>query len=262
MKRASRGPRASSGLAEWEEVTAMKTSRYALAGVLAVALPAMASAQPVTGLYLGAGMGFDIPLDQTISASGLADETLTIDWGTGFAGVLSLGYGFGNGVRAELEGSYRSTSIGGISGTDVANFSSGSQNSYGLMVNGFYDVRLGVDWVQPYLGAGLGYQWTELDGYRLGPADGRAFGMSASGTDGAFAYQAIVGAAFPLRAVPGLSLTAEYRFLGTFGHQSYDGYRINPKGVRTDAPLTLESQQHSLILFGLRYAFGGPPRAP
>jgi opacity protein-like surface antigen len=236
----------------------MWTSRYALAGALAFALPAMAAAQPVTGLYLGAGIGVDIPYDQTIVASGLADEALEIGWGTGFAGVLSLGYGFGNGFRAELEGSYRSSSIDEISGTDVANFSGGSQRSYGLMVNGLYDFRLGVDWVYPYLGVGLGYQWTELDDYRLGPADGRAFGMSASGTDGAFAYQAIVGAAFPLRAVPGLSLTAEYRFLGTFGHQSYEGYKINPRGRRTDGSLTLGSQEHSMLLFGLRYTFGGP----
>lgn len=236
----------------------MKTSRYALAGVLAVALPAVVSAQPVTGRYLGGGLGVDIPQDQTIVASGLVDDTLKIGWGSGFAGVLSLGYGFGNGFRTELEGSYRSSSIDKITGTDVANFSGGSQRNYGLMVNGFYDFRLGLHWVYPYLGVGLGYQWTHLDDYRLGPADGRAFGMSVSGTDGAFAYQAIVGAAFPLSAVPGLSLTAEYRFLGTSGDQSYDGYRINPRGVRTDGQLTLASQKTSILLLGLRYTFGGP----
>jgi hypothetical protein len=34
------------------------------------------------------------------------------------------------------------------------------------------------------------------------------------GTGAAFAYQAIVGAAYPIREVPGLKLTAEYRFPG------------------------------------------------
>jgi hypothetical protein len=57
-------------------------------------------------------------------------------------------------------------------------------------------------------------------------------------------------------------VTAEYRFLGTFDHQSFDGYRINPKGIRTDAPLNLGTQQHSTILVGLRYAFGNRPSAP
>lgn len=213
------------------------------------------AADLVSGLYFGGGIGIDIPSDQTIIDKGLVDDTLEIDWSTGFAGVMSVGYGFGNGFRAELEGGYRSSDVNRITGTDVANFSGGSQRNYGLMVNGFYDFSLGVD-IYPYLGAGIGYQWTALDDYRLGPADGRAFGMAASGTDGSFAYQAIAGAAFPVRAVPGLSLTAEYRFLGTTNEQSFDGYRINPKGVRTDAPLYLDTQEDSMILLGVRFVPG------
>lgn len=240
----------------------MSARRYALAGALAAVLPAMAAAQPVSGVYLGGGIGVDFSQDQTILSSDLVDESLNMSWGTGFAGLISAGYGFGNGLRAELEGSYRSAGVNGISGTDVANFSGGSRRNIGLMVNGFYDFALGVDWIHPYVGAGIGYQWTSLDDFRLGPADGRAFGISASGTDGSFAYQAIVGAAFPLRAVPGLSVTAEYRFLGTTGHQNFDGYRVNPKGVRTDAPLELGTQQHSTILIGLRYVLGGRAGAP
>ena len=34
-------------------------------------------------------------------------------------------------------------------------------------------------------------------------------------TDGDFAYKAMAGVAFPIRAVPGLAVTAEYRFFGT-----------------------------------------------
>ena len=240
----------------------MKASRYLLAGILATALPALASAQPVSGVYLGGGLGVDIPFRQTIKASGLVDETLKINWNPGFAGLISVGYGFGNGLRAELEGSYRSSGVDRISGTDVANFSGGSQLNYGLMVNGFYDFKVGVDWVYPYLGAGVGYQWTRLNDYRLGPADHRAFGMAVSGTDGSFAYQAIAGAAFPVRAVPGLSLTAEYRFLGTLADESFGGYKINPKRVRTDGSLSFGTQQHSTILFGVRFAFGGRANPP
>jgi len=37
--------------------------------------------------------------------------------------------------------------------------------------------------------------------------------LAFGGTEGAIAYQAIVGLALPIQAVPGLALTAEYRFL-------------------------------------------------
>ena len=40
---------------------------------------------------------------------------------------------------------------------------------------------------------------------------------------GSFAYQAILGAAFPIAAIPGLAITAEYRFLGTAGNRDYGG---------------------------------------
>lgn len=237
----------------------MSLKRWTLAGVLALGIPVAGVAQPVTGIYVGAGLGVDVPQHQTINGTGLVDETLKINWDPGFAGMLSAGYGFGNGLRLELEGSYRRSSIDAVVGTDVANASQGSQRGYGLMLNGFFDFDPGVGWVYPYVGAGIGYLWTELDDYRLAPRDGRAPGMQASGTDGSVAYQVALGAAFPVAPVPGLSVTVEYRFLGTFGDTSYDGYRINPKGVRTDAPLSLGSQQHSTILLGLRYAFGGPP---
>ncbi len=240
----------------------MSLRHHVLAGALALVAPVAATAQPVTGIYVGAGMGIDIPQHQTILDSGLVDDTLKINWGAGFAGVLSVGYGFGNGLRMEVEGSYRSSGVDRITGTDVANVSAGSQRNYGLMVNAAYDFGLGNEWVYPYVGAGIGYLWTDLDGFRLGAADARAFGISASGTDGSFAYQFMLGAAFPVRAVPGLAVTAEYRFLGTFDHESFDGYRINPKGVRTDAPFNLGTQQHSTILIGLRYAFGSRTSAP
>ena len=39
----------------------------------------------------------------------------------------------------------------------------------------------------------------------------------ATDTEGKFAYQAILGAAFRLPIAPGLSLTADYRFMGLVG---------------------------------------------
>src|SRR5579862_638707 len=82
--------------------------RSALLAATLVATPLVASAQPVTGLYVGAGVGVNImsseqiknlsfptlaPLHSGLSTSG------TVKGGAGFAGELSLGWGFGNGLR-------------------------------------------------------------------------------------------------------------------------------------------------------------------
>ena len=58
-------------------------------------------AQPVEGLYLGAGAGLNFVPD--LNDQGVRLRTRD----PGFAGVLSLGWGFGNGWRAEIEGNYR-----------------------------------------------------------------------------------------------------------------------------------------------------------
>ena len=93
----------------------------------------------------------------------------------------------------------------------------------------------------PYIGAGAGYQWVqETLSFR---------GASGSKTKGAFAYQAIGDAALPILSVPGLAVTAEYRFLGTSGDRNYSGVKLG------------NDYNHSILL-GVRYAFGAPAMAP
>ena len=88
-----------------------------------------------------------------------------------------------------------------------------------------------------------------------------------SGTSGGFAAQAIAGLSFPVPNVPGLSLTAEYRFLAVFGGASYDGTVIEPgPGGRPLPPLhqrlSLNNEFNNGVLLGIRYAFGVQPPPP
>ena len=61
---------------------------------------------------------------------------------TGPLGVAAIGWGFGNGLRAEIEGSYRSNSISGISTlrgngqTLPLSNVRGSAQTYAVMANG------------------------------------------------------------------------------------------------------------------------------
>ncbi|MBR0642159.1 OmpA family protein [Plastoroseomonas hellenica] len=213
--------------------------KKALLAATVLSLPIAAQAQPVTGIYVGAGAGGNY-LHST------KDNGVEISTDIGYIGVLSVGYGFGNGLRLEVEGSFRSNEgdradirIPGL--TSRANLS-GNVRSYGAMVNAIYEFSLGP--VQPYIGAGVGYIWQDVDLRGRGPGST----LRLDDTDGAFGFQGIAGLAFPIPAVPGLAITAEYRFLGTTGHE----YRVaGLPGNRYE----MDNYNHS-ILAGIRYNFG------
>jgi hypothetical protein len=234
----------------------MSTHKRIIRILLLNTVPALAAAQPATGGYLGAALGWDMPRDQTINQTAVVGSPLNIHWSSGSMGMASFGYGLGNGFRFELEASYRAHTIDSVTGTDVPNLSTGTRRTTGLMLNAAYDFSVGREWVYPYLGLGIGYVWTTLDDYSLGPQDARAFGMRASGSDGATAYQAIAGASFPVSGVTGLAITLDYRFTGTWADQNYSAYKINPQNRRTEGYLSLGNQQHSTVSLGLRYVFG------
>src|SRR4051794_21250255 len=122
--------------------------RRALVAATILATPIAASAQPVTGIYLGAAAGISIPLNQdvknlTVTSPGFAALSTSGEakFGTGFTGEAAIGYGFGNGFRAELEGLYLNNNSKGFTGfTRTGNLSGGGrQQAYGAMVNALYD---------------------------------------------------------------------------------------------------------------------------
>jgi outer membrane protein OmpA-like peptidoglycan-associated protein len=247
-----------------------------LAAVVAVgaglAAPRAARAEPVDGLYVGAGAGYDLLQDVTATVDALPGRTgvaahapMTVNWGGGYSFSGALGWGFGNGVRLELEGSYRhvgQSADGGSGG--------GRQTQFGVMGNALYDVDVGLDWMSPYIGVGAGYQaasWSHVAGTAGGideGADPTAIGIDQ--TLGGFAYQIIAGVAFPIDSVPGLSLTAEYRYLNFAGNRDYRAVGSTP-GVsagfadnitRAHVP---PDANHS-VMIGLRYAFNPPESGP
>jgi outer membrane protein OmpA-like peptidoglycan-associated protein len=215
----------------------MKTLRNALlvasvAALPVVALTGTANAQPVSGVYLGAGVGIN-NIFNTDGKSNLAGITLKPQ--IGGIGALSAGYGFGNGLRAELEFDYtgQNSKASGFGGS-----TKGDVYTYGVMANALYDIDAGLGWMYPYVGAGAGMQWMALSG---------GFGHAQS--SGNFAAQGIIGAAFPV-GVPGLSVTADARYMSTFGDTNF---RHGNK---------LDSFQQLSGLIGVRYAFGAPAPAP
>lgn len=235
--------------------------RSALVAATMLALPVAANAQAVKGIYVGAGAGVNIMQQESVDGiPGL--DTTSGKFGTtvGPALVLSLGYGFGNGLRAELEASYRYNTLNNLSGFGVASTGGAKEQKFGGMVNVLYDFVGMSTMVQPYIGAGVGYQAVNMqNGYGANTLGRVNVGNSMQG---AFAYQAILGAAFPIRSVPGLALTAEYRFMGLAGDRGYSARTVTSTGTVFNGNVSFNENFNHSALVGVRYNFGQAPVAP
>jgi len=241
-------------------------------------------AQPVTGLYVSGGAGWNHVDKRNLTALGgnatYFDNTVNnrqgdVKFNEGWGGQVAVGWGFGNGIRAEVEGNYRrnvADNLGGWSSKaprsgvgGAFSKASGQLEQYGVMANAYYDFQLPAWFPQmpipvvPYVGGGVGYVWNDLNGVgarRL--PNGNS--VVLDDTRGSFAYQGIAGLAFPIPQVPGLALTVEYRYMGSL-QKYFDGSVRNETTRQTISTGRYEvdaANNHSAML-GLRYALYTPP---
>ncbi len=220
-----------------------------------------AVAQPVTGLYIGGAGGANfLQQERPRAYTGVFNGTpVRVTSGgtgfeTGYVGLGSIGYGFGNGLRLEVEGNYRYNRLGRSGSLLAGSTQGGHERKIGGMLNVLFDLDIGSGYVYPYIGGGLGYASVEqkFSATSLVPPVGTT---RLSGTEGSFAYQAIAGFSFPIPPVVGLSLTAEYRYYALAGDRNY---AISSPGFAPARRATSDNYNHSLML-GLRYAFNVAP---
>jgi len=238
----------------------LRTALLAATGLaaLAIAQPAMAQTPPVTGIYVGAGLGYNILNNQKINGNNAFGTAATkAQFNGGFVGVASVGYGFGNGLRVEVQGDYYSNQANGTTTSETIN---GWEDKYGVMVNALYDFNnLGIP-VVPYLGVGVGYQWANWNNVTLTSYNPAAT-VHTSSVEGSFAYQGIAGIAYPIPALPGLAVTAEYRFMGMPENRKYSATSVGPNGTNTGQLVAVQEFNNSFLV-GLRYNFGVAPPPP
>ncbi len=232
----------------------MRLSSAILATTL-FATPIAAMAQPITGLYVGGGVGLHAPQDPKASTfgPGFGAGTIKLQEDFGFNSNLAVGYGIGNGFRFEVEGDFMRSGLRQF-GTPFPTASSGTVRTWGVMGNALYDMDIGIPYVFPYLGLGDGYQWTKLNSVSAQQVGG-PFSFGTSTQSGAFAWQANVGASFPVPNVPGLSVTADYRFMDILGGEKFNG--VEGPGLEP-AQLKLHNQFNHDLVIGVRYAFNAP----
>ena len=242
----------------------MKFRVALLASVLSA--PVAALAQPVTGPYVSLGGGMDYLIDQHFRGgeSGAPEINGRRHISTNVGGIASaaVGYGLGNGLRVELQGDWIANRVD-IGNSTTSNY----QQQYHGFVNGIYDfdgAMVGIPGLKPYVGVGGGYGQSHFSNLNFNGTDaaGNPTYLHSTGTDGDFAVQGIVGVAFDIAALPGLAVTAEYRFITTptqrsYNAQFFDGADFSRVKLRT------EGQYNNAALVGVRYAlFAAPPPPP
>ena len=152
----------------WRDTTESGGMAYWRTALLATALgvgPLSAQAQPspAQGPYVTLGGGWSLLQDvfdhPRLTPNSLPSARYRFD--SGFTGAGSVGWGLGNGIRLDLEGTYAYNSVNNQVRTALPARTTGNQNTYGVFANVFYDVdltKLGLDVtaVQPYVGVGAG----------------------------------------------------------------------------------------------------------
>jgi OmpA-OmpF porin, OOP family len=196
----------------------MKTRFFLALSALAMILGTNAAKADEPGLYLGAGAGINFANDLSLSGGSELDSDL------GWAGIGTIGFRFGNGLRTELEGGYRFND-GDINGI------SANTRTWNAMANLLYDLETGT-FLEPYIGAGLGAVNTEM----------------ANDSEWAFAYQGIAGMAFEVN--DWVEPFIDYRYLGTAG------LNADPLGNDLDDEMT-----NHTILAGVRVTLWQPRQA-
>lgn len=140
-------------------------------------------------------------------------DTLTWDVGsdTGWVVGGAVGYDLGDlarGVSTELEISYRENSRDGLWSSSTDGGWSGTigfdHSSLAIMANAWYEFPVGG--VSPYVGGGLGWARTRLEGQYVGQAGDPTFKFEDEG----FAWQLGAGVSYPIK--PGMSIGLGYRY--------------------------------------------------
>ena len=227
-------------------------------GLLAMALlaaPLVAEAQPFQGFYIGGGAGYNLPENDPLAGGG------QIEPGGGFVGLGSVGYGLGNGFRFEVEGNFRQGSLS----SDVGRGDCQQQRVPA------YLWRHGQRAVRPRcrLAVALSRTSGAASAMRgricrvsapLPPPNSHCSAAASTRRRARSLFQAIAGLSFPMPGVPGLSLTAEYRFFGSPGSETFSESQTIEATDPTASVKLRHLFDHS-FMFGVRYAFGQVPPA-
>jgi outer membrane protein OmpA-like peptidoglycan-associated protein len=220
----------------------MRHSVSSLAFLAALAVSSSAFAQDVTqpkGLYLGGGLFGNVPNDSDIEGGALNNTSVEFD--NSFGGALSLGYGYTNNLRSEIELGYVNNDIDAITGATAP---SGDLTKWSGMLNLVYDVP-GLGAWTPYVGGGFGAVNLAVDG----SASVAGTRVTVDDDQWTWAGQGIAGVGYQINQ--NLGLFADYRYFLT-GDVDL--------GSSAGGSSETDASEHR-VMVGLRWFFGAPAKA-
>lgn len=193
----------------------------------------------------GANWVEDFELQQYVTPLGPPATSSNLHQDLGWGALASIGYGFDNNWRLELEGGYRNnnfetlTPSGGIPAPAI-----GEMTEYTLMTNALYDFTSSSG-VTMSLGGGVGADYARIRSTSLAP--------SFDAGDASLAFQAIAGLSVPVSSW--LDLTMNYRFLYVPKLNVEDEDTVAPSVAHVD---TKDVKKHTVSV-GFRFGGRGEP---
>ena len=165
------------------------------------ATPALAD----KGWIVSLGGAYVVPEEADLKSS---TDPASIDFSAGGGVIGAVGYDY-DPVRAEIELSYRWFDVDSVTETsspgEETQGTKGDVDITGLFLNGYFDLNL-VDWVKPYVGAGIGAVYVRANDItipgRTGTVDDSAIAPGG---------QLMVGLAVPL--LDNIEVAAGYRLM-------------------------------------------------
>lgn len=260
------------------------------------AVPVSAFADQINGLYMTIGGGINRHSNQSsltgvtpslgISLPATAPQN---EFGNGLTVLGAVGYGFGNGMRAEVEGAYRQNAVLRNRNPGIL-YDGNNERKYTLMLNGILDVDVGLP-VKPFIGAGGGLaivSWNPVNrttnglvnccianGLSPDPRIGLNYGSTpidvsnlTKDSDVTYAVQLMAGVTYDIPWVQGLSFGAQYRFLMLPHNIKFEnvltivpqaGFPPGPGRQTGVGHTTYSSHTSSELIFTLTYAFDTAP---
>ncbi len=218
-----------------------------LASVVLVAMaatPALADGGMSAGGYWYVGVGGGVNMLQSTNIGTAFGNTLDTDFDTGWALMANVGYRWGGGLRAELEGAYRKNNAGSIMDVGFGPVTNvdGDVTEFSLMANLLYDIHLG-DNLSLTLGGGIGAadSQVQISGF------GVPLIVDTGSNNWSFAWQLLSGVSYSMS--PNTEFFVEYRY---FRNDNHDVTTF-PLGTPGFESIDLESQTAT---FGIRFALG------
>ena len=171
----------------------------------AALLLAPAAAQEASNAYVQVHGGLFLQTgDELQLGDGPLQVDVEIDPKLGFAVGGLVGYDVALGLAVEVEATLRSNDVDFESPDGVTSTDLGEEESFAVMLNGVYTFQVPL-LADPYVGAGIGYAKPSGD---------------ADAFEGAFAYQAKAGLAWPVGVG---SVITEASYFATTGLEAEEG---------------------------------------